>query len=217
MFRCDNILEIWAVGFLTNLFGGETNYITMFVALAIVVILIVLSVWLIKVVGQMSQTVGRGRQKRLSIIDSIAIDQKRQAVIIRRDEVEHLIVIGGPNDLIVETGFEAPPAVAAPARPAARRTASAPAVQPEAENPPANVARLDSAFGSKPKSLRHTGLLRANEDSLTELPGGKTEPVPAVLPDSAKSEVSARQEPAFETVSEAGDKDSGETSQSSRN
>ena len=96
------------MGFLTSLFGGETNFLTVAIALAIVLVLIVLAVWLIKLVGDASRGVGRGRNRRLMVIDSIAIDNKRQAVIIRRDETEHLIVIGGPNDLVVEAGFEAP-------------------------------------------------------------------------------------------------------------
>ncbi|HCO54096.1 MAG TPA: hypothetical protein DIT93_03650, partial [Pelagibacterium sp.] len=97
------------VGFLNSLFGGENGYLTMIVALAIVIVLIVLAVWLIKLVGDASASVGRGRNRRLMVIDSVAIDNKRQAIIIRRDETEHLIVIGGPNDLVVESGFEAPP------------------------------------------------------------------------------------------------------------
>lgn len=201
------------MGFLTSLFGGETNTLTMVVALAIVLALIVLAVWLIKLMGQVSQTVGRGRHKRLAIIDSIAIDQKRQAVIVRRDDVEHLIVIGGANDLVVETGFGAPALVS----PSARNARRSPAPASEPETPPANVARLDNALNARPRSLRHTGLLRTGADSGAELPGGKPERNPAVMPDSDRSDKNERREPEFETVADAGDGDSGETTTGRRN
>lgn len=191
------------MGFLTSLFGGETNYLTMIIALAIVLALIVLAVWLIKVVGQATQNVGRGRYKRLAIIDSIPIDQKRQAVIVRRDGVEHLIVIGGANDLVVETGFEAPPPPAAPARWTARPS------KPDTETPPAAAA-------GKSRSLRHTGLLRTVPGENSELPGGKPDRAPAVFPDSDTSGLTGRGEPALEVVSEAGESDNAGTSKGKR-
>lgn len=46
---------------------------------------------------------GRGRQQRLGIVDAFEIDRQRQLVIVRRDNVEHLIMIGGPNDVVIES------------------------------------------------------------------------------------------------------------------
>jgi flagellar protein FliO/FliZ len=198
------------VGFLTTLFGGENNYLTMIVALAIVLALIVLAVWLLKLLGQTTRSLGRGRQKRLAIIDSISIDQKRQAVIVRRDEVEHLIVIGGPNDLVIESGFEAPPVPVAPARPARRMIPVPPVAAPE-------VREESSTPRSKPKSLRHTGLLRANDETGDELPGGKLEPTAAQFSDSDTSEAGAGLEPELETVAEAVDSDTADSSKGRRN
>jgi flagellar biogenesis protein FliO len=163
------------VGFLTSLFGGETNYLTMFIALAIVVVLIVLAVWLIKLVGDASRNVGRGRNRRLAVIDSIAIDNKRQAVIVRRDEIEHLIVIGGPNDLVVESGFAAP-AMHQVQRAPRRKPEASPLVAPE----PVAPARPTTT------SLRHTGLLRP-VDSEPQLDGGKPDKPGRVSSDSATS------------------------------
>ena len=45
---------------------------------------------------------GRGRAPRLGVVDVFALDGQRQLVIVRRDNVEHLLMIGGPNDLVVE-------------------------------------------------------------------------------------------------------------------
>ena len=48
---------------------------------------------------------GRGRQPRLGIVDSFSVDRQRQLVIIRRDNVEHLILIGGNSDIVIETNI----------------------------------------------------------------------------------------------------------------
>lgn len=165
------------MGFLTSLFGGETNYLTMIIALAIVLVLIVLAVWLIKLVGDASRSVGRGRNRRLMIVDSIAIDNKRQAVIVRRDETEHLIVIGGPNDLVVESGFAAPAAQQMQRVQRRKPVADLPSVSPEPVATPARSAGT---------SLRHTGLLRAVDDE-PDLLGGKPDNAARSVPDSATS------------------------------
>jgi flagellar protein FliO/FliZ len=48
---------------------------------------------------------GRSRQQRLGIVDAFEIDRQRQLVIVRRDNVEHLLMIGGPNDVVVESSI----------------------------------------------------------------------------------------------------------------
>jgi flagellar protein FliO/FliZ len=46
---------------------------------------------------------GRSRLPRLGTVDAFDLDRQRQLVIIRRDNVEHLLMIGGPNDLVIES------------------------------------------------------------------------------------------------------------------
>ena len=46
---------------------------------------------------------GRTRQPRLGVVDAFDLDRHRQLVIVRRDNVEHLLMIGGPNDLVIES------------------------------------------------------------------------------------------------------------------
>lgn len=46
---------------------------------------------------------GRARLPRLGTVDAFDLDGQRQLVIIRRDNVEHLLMIGGPNDLVIES------------------------------------------------------------------------------------------------------------------
>jgi flagellar protein FliO/FliZ len=44
--------------------------------------------------------------KRLEVVDQASVDGRRRLVLLRRDNVEHLIMIGGPVDVVIETGIE---------------------------------------------------------------------------------------------------------------
>lgn len=48
-----------------------------------------------------------GKGERLGINEYCEIDETRRLVLVRRDGVEHLILIGGPQDLVVESGIGA--------------------------------------------------------------------------------------------------------------
>lgn len=48
---------------------------------------------------------GRQRQPRLGVVDSYDLDRQRQLVLIRRDNVEHLVMIGGASDVVVEANI----------------------------------------------------------------------------------------------------------------
>jgi hypothetical protein len=45
---------------------------------------------------------GRNRKTRLAVMDATAVDSHRRLVLVRRDDIEHLILIGGPTDVVVE-------------------------------------------------------------------------------------------------------------------
>jgi len=45
----------------------------------------------------------RTRQPRLGLVDAFSLDGQRQLVLVRRDNVEHLVMIGGPNDVLLES------------------------------------------------------------------------------------------------------------------
>ena len=47
----------------------------------------------------------KSRVPRLQVLDMTRIDEKRRLVLVRRDEVEHLILIGGQTDIVVEPGI----------------------------------------------------------------------------------------------------------------
>ena len=61
-------------------------------------------------------------EPRLGVIEQASVDARRRLVLIRRDGVEHLIMTGGPVDVVIETGIqtrEPEPAGRLPAEPSA--------------------------------------------------------------------------------------------------
>ena len=44
----------------------------------------------------------RVRQPRLAVTDAIKVDERRHLILVRRDNVEHLLMIGGPADILIE-------------------------------------------------------------------------------------------------------------------
>jgi len=57
--------------------------------------------------------------KRLALIEVKALDTKHRLLLIRRDDREHLVLIGGDQPVVVESGIEAPIAPALSIVPAA--------------------------------------------------------------------------------------------------
>src|SRR5215472_3236338 len=55
--------------------------------------------------GRFGTAALRGRQPRLALIEVAGIDTRRSLVLIRRDNVEHLLMIGGPSDVVVESNI----------------------------------------------------------------------------------------------------------------
>ncbi len=55
----------------------------------------------------------RGRKgARLGISEYHEIDKTRRLVLVRRDDTEHLILVGGPQDVVIESGIDSPLMVA---------------------------------------------------------------------------------------------------------
>ncbi len=77
--------------------------VSVILAAAVVILLVLLLVGLAKRIFAGGSGIGsRHRAPRLAVLDAIAVDQRRKLVLVRRDEAEHLILIGGSNDLVVE-------------------------------------------------------------------------------------------------------------------
>jgi flagellar protein FliO/FliZ len=128
-----------------SLLGVELPLAAKFVlAFVVVLALIAGTFWLIRRFGANRAGGGqaRGRQPRLAVIDATAVDSRRRLVLIRRDNVEHLVMIGGPSDVVIEQNIvravpvsppRDTPSREAPPKPAAETvTRGADLVRPEA-------------------------------------------------------------------------------------
>ncbi|WP_414473799.1 hypothetical protein [Microvirga sp. M2] len=96
---------------MSSFFGIEASRAVLFViAFAIILALVALfGLVLRKLTGARLMMPGsdrsRSRQPRLGIVDVYDLDRQRQLVLLRRDNVEHLLLIGGPNDAVIETNI----------------------------------------------------------------------------------------------------------------
>jgi len=87
-----------------TLFGAEMPLaVRFFVAFLIMLGLIGAIAWAVRRFGAgRLGTTTRGRQPRLAVIDYATVDGRRRLILVRRDNVEHLLMIGGPSDVVVE-------------------------------------------------------------------------------------------------------------------
>ena len=56
--------------------------------------------------GRSGASYQKGRDRRLGVVETAPLDTQRKLILIRRDNVEHLIMTGGPVDMLIETGIE---------------------------------------------------------------------------------------------------------------
>ncbi len=100
---------------LQSLFGGESPALTLVLTFFAIAALLVASIWLFrKIAGGGSLKPSRNRQPRLSVTDAAIVDEKRRLVLVRRDNVEHLVMIGGPSDIVIEQNIVRTQPAAAP-------------------------------------------------------------------------------------------------------
>lgn len=84
-------------------------YLRMVLALAAVVGLIAGAAWIARRSGLAGGRLGQRGKRRLSIVESLGVDSRRRLVLIRRDDTEHLLLIGGGSDLLIEQPRTDPP------------------------------------------------------------------------------------------------------------
>jgi flagellar protein FliO/FliZ len=101
------------------MFGGMPDAGRFIIAFVLVLVLIGAGTlfWRRFGVGPLSPLGPRGRQARLAVVDAAAVDTRRRLVLIKRDNVEHLLMIGGPTDIVVESNITRPPVTSREPRP----------------------------------------------------------------------------------------------------
>jgi flagellar protein FliO/FliZ len=158
-------------GLMDTLFGEGQSGLTVVLFVIVVLGLLALAFWLRRQFGggRLVSGAARGRKPRLGVIDQATVDSRRRLVLIRRDNVEHLLIIGGPSDVVVEQNImRAATALreTGPARPPAMPRApvgedSTWPLQPEPAPPGAPA----------PRKARTTDLLAELADELSRVPG----------------------------------------------
>jgi flagellar protein FliO/FliZ len=207
-----------------TLFGAEMPLaVRFFLAFLIVLGLIGATAWAVRRFGAGRLGAGtRGRQPRLAVIDYASVDGRRRLILVRRDNVEHLLMIGGPTDVVVEPNIVR--AVAAPRDvPVARPTAGLdvlPRAIPLPENsngswplapestvglrPSPRLESLPDELPSRPFQPLVEPPARPPRDTLSaladELTVRPTPPTPPRKPVESRQEIrqEARQEPRVE-------------------
>ena len=83
-----------------------TDSVIYIVTVTLLIALAGLAFWIARQsLGLGGMTLFQGKQKRVGLVESTALDGRRRLVLIRRDNVEHLIMTGGPVDVVIETGI----------------------------------------------------------------------------------------------------------------
>jgi hypothetical protein len=110
---------------------------------------------------------------RIAVLETTDIDERRKLVLVRCDDVEHLIVVGGPADLLVESDVrKTRPQSAAP------RTPAPTPLQPAASaTTPASPLRVPSAMGASLDAAIAAAVPKGSSDT-TRASARPTEPRP---------------------------------------
>jgi flagellar protein FliO/FliZ len=83
------------------------DYLNFAIALALVVALILGLSWLVKRFGLggplvRGMPVGSGG-RRLAVVEVLTLDARRKMVLVKRDQQEHLLLLGANDDLVIES------------------------------------------------------------------------------------------------------------------
>lgn len=178
----------------------QTPY-TFFFAFIVVLALIGLAAWLVRrfAGNRLGANASRGRMPRLAVIDAAAVDGRRRLVLVRRDNVEHLLMIGGPTDIVVEPNIVRAVAGRDQTQPRGNAGADLPRMAPIAEVP----SWADTDAGHDEPHLPEPPPLRPSRPAFADEPRRPTLPLPERRPDPVPSfvpEPLARPEPRLESI-----------------
>lgn len=177
----------WLTGIVGEGAAPIVTYILIFILLAIGIL--ILRGVLRRMRGGTFVHGGHGRKKRLAVIDATPVDNRRRLVLVRRDNVEHLVLIGGMNDLVVERDIEIQTAdkteasVSMPA-PKVQGNKPEPLAEPVKSAPPPKTAPKKVPVETKPQSTPVVKTPEIERPVQPEAP--KPEPAPVTPPSTSK-------------------------------
>jgi flagellar protein FliO/FliZ len=81
------------------------DYLSFVVALALVLALILALGWAVRrfgLGGPLVRGMPSGSGRRLAVVEVLTLDARRKMVLVKRDEQEHLLLLGAGDDLVIE-------------------------------------------------------------------------------------------------------------------
>jgi Flagellar biosynthesis protein, FliO len=83
------------------------NELQPYLPILVIAMIVLISVIILILIYKLFNQRVRGRKgQRLGITEFHEIDKTRRIVLVRRDDVEHLIMIGGNQDVVIESNIE---------------------------------------------------------------------------------------------------------------
>jgi flagellar protein FliO/FliZ len=77
------------------------EYLRAMLYLLIVLGLIALCAWLLRLYG--GTRIAAGSKRRLGVVEVTSIDPRRRLALVRRDDTEHLLLLGPVQDVVIES------------------------------------------------------------------------------------------------------------------
>jgi flagellar protein FliO/FliZ len=81
------------------------TYLRFVLALLLVLGLIAILAWLLRRFG-LGGAIRGGAQRRVQVVETTPLGPRHRLVLVRRDRVEHLLLLGPQGDVVVERGVE---------------------------------------------------------------------------------------------------------------
>ncbi|MCL6229859.1 flagellar biosynthetic protein FliO [Bartonella bilalgolemii] len=82
-----------------------TQVMINFFYLMLIIVAIAIIIQLLTKLNKIQFKTNRKYQSRLAVCDTVAIDRTHRLVLIRRDNIEHLLLIGGSTAIIIESNI----------------------------------------------------------------------------------------------------------------
>ena len=95
-----------------------STYLRFILVLVFVLGLVFLLAWLLRRFGY-GGAIGKAQGRRLRVVETALLGPKHRLVLVRRDNVEHLLVLGPSHEAVVEASILPPTATPTPAPAAA--------------------------------------------------------------------------------------------------
>ncbi len=82
-----------------------SDLLTLAMALGFVLALMGLLAFALKKLNLAGPAITVGQKRRLKVIEVMNLDARRRLMIIKRDNTEHLVILGANGETIIESGF----------------------------------------------------------------------------------------------------------------